>query len=404
MKTRQEGNAKRKVLVFPFNLLSHYLRCLVLANRYSRDDYEILFHHSDNYANFISEHHYDTFRCEQFDPVYAIECSTKFSFIWLNEKDIERIYLSQLSAIRDLKPDLVIGDAAPCLKMASESAGVEYVAVMNGYLTRFYSFTRKLSRTHKAHGFLSLLPATLADKITHFAEQQKFIDVHRPFKNLRAKYKLKELKNYLYEIEGDQNLICDLPDLFPQKDLPENFRFIPPLIYRNARAEGDWLLHLDKNKPVICVCMGSTGNWEALKFLNHQRYADYTIITAGDTGKVIRGEHILAQDFANLDEVLEHSDLMICHGGNGTIYCGLTKGVFMLCLTSHFEQEWNVHALERSGYGRLADGWEETEWQKQISLPLQKAVRSAPRTPFEKKSSRNNRAVLPGASSRTNTM
>jgi UDP:flavonoid glycosyltransferase YjiC (YdhE family) len=374
MNTLHERTGKKKILIFPFNLLSHYLRCLELADRYSKDEYEILFLHSDEYAGFVKVQNYNTFHCEQFHSAYAMECSGKFSFKWLNEKDIELIYLSQLSAINHLKPDLVIGDVAPCLKMAAESAGVKYVAVMNGYMTRFYSFTRKLSRTHKAYGFLRLLPPEVADKITGFAERQALMRVHRPFNKLRVRYKLKKVEDYLFEIEGDQNLICDLPELFPQENLPANYRFIPPLIYKNAMPEGEWLSRLDKNKPVICVCMGSTGNWEALRFLNHHQYADYTIITAGDSDKVLQGEHIIAREFINLNEVLEHSDLMICHGGNGTIYFGLTKGVFMLCLTSHFEQEWNVQALERLGYGKSADRWKETEWERGIRLNFQKAV------------------------------
>jgi hypothetical protein len=40
----------------------------------------------------------------------------------------------------------------------------------------------------------------------------------------------------------------------------------------------------------------------------------------------------------------------------------------MLCLTSHFEQEWNVQALERKGYGVSANEFNATDWKKNIEI------------------------------------
>ncbi|MBA3649296.1 MAG: hypothetical protein H0W62_12230 [Chitinophagales bacterium] len=101
--------------------------------------------------------------------------------------------------------------------------------------------------------------------------------------------------------------------------------------------------------------------------MNHRDYAGYTIITAGDKNRILNGTHIISYDFINIDEVLTIADVMICHGGNGTIYHGLGKGVYMLCLTSHFEQEWNVQALERIGYGKSMNDYEIKDWKEVIN-------------------------------------
>lgn len=134
-------------------------------------------------------------------------------------------------------------------------------------------------------------------------------------------------------------------------NLPSNYKSIDPLIYRISKQEEAWLMNLKTEKAIIFVCMGSTGNWKELGFLNNEIYDQYTIITAGDLKKELFAEHIISKAFVNIEDVLSISNLMICHGGNGTIYHGLMKGIYMLCLTSHFEQEWNVQALERIGYG-----------------------------------------------------
>ena len=73
----------------------------------------------------------------------------------------------------------------------------------------------------------------------------------------------------------------------------------------------------------------------------------------------------------NIDEAMKVTNLMICHGGNGTIYYGLRHGVYMLCITSHFEQEWNVHALERIGYGKSVNDVTEDNWKEIISESLE---------------------------------
>lgn len=366
-------NNKKKVLFFPFELLAHYLRCLVLADRYNKEEYEIYFPYSDAYNSYVEAHGYKTFVATGFDSSVVMDCAAKFDFSWLEYKDMERVLLGQIAAIQELQPALVIGDVAPTLKMAAEYTGVPYTALMNGYMSPFYARGRKISRSHPAHSFMECMPDTLATQFTAYGEQLAFWKIHKPFKQLRKKYKLQQLRSYLWENQGDDNLICDLPELFPQRNLPSNYRIIGPLIYAQQDPETNRILNqLDGSRPTICVCLGSTGNWEAMQFLNDPYYERFNIIAAGDTRRILTAANIISRPFVNLPEVLEHSDLMICHGGNGTVNCGILKGTFMLCLTSHFEQEWNVDALERHGYGRSADDFCTEDWKHAISAALTK--------------------------------
>ncbi|MDO9188101.1 MAG: glycosyltransferase [Bacteroidia bacterium] len=362
---------KKRILVFPFDLLSHYLRCIVLVNQhFNKNEYDVIFLNSDKYVNYITEHGFETFDGEQFDSQKVMACSEKFDFSWLNVADLERVFRSQVNAIREFKPDMVIGDVAPTLKMAAEMTKTEHVALVNGYMTKYYAYTRKVSRANPAYGYSKKVPEKYFNMITKFAENISFKLVHKPFNKLRKKYGLKRINNYLLEMEGNQNWICDLPELFPQNNLPSNYKSIGPLIYKVIKQEGEWLQNLQSEKPIIFICMGSTGNWKALRFLNNVSYSQYTIITAGDKENELFAQHIVSRDFVNIEEVLNVSKLMICHGGNGTIYQGLIKGIYMLCLTSHFEQEWNVHALERLNYGCSANDFSISDWDKTIRKRL----------------------------------
>lgn len=364
--------AKKILLFFPFNLLSHYLRCLVLADTYDKAEYSIYFISSVSYDHFVLHHGYKTFSCQQFDVNYVMECSKKFDFSWLNKPVLEKIMLAQVAVINELNADLVIGDVAPTLKMAAEITGTQYVSLLNGYMTRYYASNRRISRTHFTYKLLNGLPSNLVIWLTKMGENISFKRIQQSFNSLRIKYGLLPLPNYLYEIEGDISLICDLPKLFPQKNLPSSFQFVGPLVYQYQEENSSWLSDIPSNKKVICISLGSTGDWTKLRFLNDSYYARYAIVATGDTDKVLSAAHIVSRDFVNLAQLLKRAGLMICHGGNGTIYHGIINQVYMLCLSSNFEQEWNIDALERNGYGKSADKFTELDWRIEIEAGVMK--------------------------------
>lgn len=368
---------RKTILIFPFDLLSHYLRCLVLADQYDPNTYRILFQSSPNYDHYVKKHGYETFDAKHFNTSFVMQCSKKFDFSWLNEADLEPILLSQILSIKMYEPALVIGDVAPTLKMAAEFTGVQYISLLNGYLTKYYRETRKLSKAHPAYAYLSVLPLSVRNVLTEIGEKVAFKKVHQPFKNLRKAMNLKPVEDYLSETEGDLNYICDSPALFPQTNLPENFVFKGPLIYENIAFE-EWINDLNTEKPIICVTMGSSGDWRQLTFLNDTYYARYTVIIAGYTGNAFSAPHLLVKDFVNLPQLVKKASLMICHGGNGTIYLGVLAHVFLLCVADHFEQEWNIHALEQRNLGKFANNFTQEEWKTQIAKGIERSKIAVP--------------------------
>jgi UDP:flavonoid glycosyltransferase YjiC (YdhE family) len=156
-------------------------------------------------------------------------------------------------------------------------------------------------------------------------------------------------------MEGDINLLCDLPDLFPQKKLPLNYYFTAPLYYQARASRDDIIDKLDKSKKTLFISMGSTGDWQKAAFLNHPYFNAYNIVTAGDTSRVINGEHVISEVFVDIHTLHRNIDLVICHGGNGTIYQALSYGIPLLCISNHFEQEWNVYAIEKNRLGKSLD-------------------------------------------------
>lgn len=349
--------------------MSHYLRCITLAQNYK--EYDVLFAYSDKYDVFVRKAGFGSFKVEKFDSQEVMSCARKFDFSWLNLNSIEKIFLSQKQVIKDYKPYMVIGDTSPTLKMAAEILGVKYISLMNGYMTKFYEHVRPVSKTHYSYQYVSKLPPKIADTVTAFAEKMAFKQVHKPFRSIRKKYGLKNIQDYLSELEGDENLICDETYLFPQKKLPANYKIIGPLFYSSNDTEEELLLLLDDKKPTICICLGSSGDLKPLSFLSGAQYSFVNIIVAADTELTINGHHVYHKDFINLDKILPKCAFLICHGGNGTIYEALKHKIYMLCLTSHFEQEWNVKRMEQLNLGILINDSPEEMINKQLEKILQ---------------------------------
>jgi len=51
-------------------------------------------------------------------------------------------------------------------------------------------------------------------------------------------------------------------------------------------------------------------------------------------------------DYAPGSKIMQKSDVVICHGGNGTIYQAMSQGVPIIGIPTHFEQEFNMQRVE----------------------------------------------------------
>ncbi len=77
--------------------------------------------------------------------------------------------------------------------------------------------------------------------------------------------------------------------------------------------------------------------------------------------KILKGPHITGKIFLDHNSILPFAKVMICHGGNGTIYQALAHGVPVLGITSMFEQEWNMQQVRQHGLGESVNDLNEDE-------------------------------------------
>ena len=332
------------ILVFPFDFLSHYLRCLEICKLLSAT-YHIKIQYSETYGLFVKEAGFDTFNCPHLNATEVLDRTQQMDFSWLNFPDLEHIYTHQVKAIVEHKPVLVFGDTAHTLKMAAETCHTPYVALLNGYLTQYYAVHKSLPSNHYSQKYSKKVPTPVFNFIADIAETISYRKIHKPFSLIRSKNKLTAKRSFLQELEGDFTFICDIPELFPQKNLPSNFMFIGALFYKSSKQEIELEKIVKNGKKNILVSIGSSGNPYVLKLLFNQIFSNYNIIVSYKNPIKSDFEFITCKEFINNCAILEYIDILICHGGNGTVYQGLSFGIPLLCATAIFEQEWNVQRI-----------------------------------------------------------
>jgi UDP:flavonoid glycosyltransferase YjiC (YdhE family) len=116
----------------------------------------------------------------------------------------------------------------------------------------------------------------------------------------------------------------------------------------------------EKNLPVVYLSMGSTGKLYPKILSDLITYSkNRELLVVGNTclhpvnKECKKNNNVFLTDFAPADYILPVSDVVITHGGKGTIYHALKKGVPLIGIPHQLEQEWNIKRLEQLNLGKF---------------------------------------------------
>jgi UDP:flavonoid glycosyltransferase YjiC (YdhE family) len=111
----------------------------------------------------------------------------------------------------------------------------------------------------------------------------------------------------------------------------------------------------ENNAKKIYITMGTTGEGHLFSKIYHQfKQTDFIcIVTTGsqaDHFKTIP-DKIYVENYMDGEKILENSDLVVCHGGNGTIYQALSMGKPVIGIPTIPDQDFNMRRVETLGAG-----------------------------------------------------
>jgi MGT family glycosyltransferase len=274
-------------------------------------------------------------------------CSLKW---WRAE--CEKSVTSDLEVMKALRPDVVVGDMHWSLCTSARVANIPYVAVTNAAWTRYYA---EPIEPPAGHFSTKLLGDRLCRAVFPKIKNMLTWYYSLGYTDLRKQYELPPVNSIYDLIEGDMTLLADVPEYMPTTDnMPSTYRYVGPIMWEADLPRPRWLSKLDPRRPTLYFTMGSTGDAqffnEAIRVFGDTEYQ--VLITTGglaDLGAV--PSNVFVEEYANGQALMEASDAVVSHGGNGTVYQALSCGVPVIGFPSIFDQEINMQRVCKLGAG-----------------------------------------------------
>lgn len=340
-----------KVLVLCEGIwLAHTARPLCIARALKGAGHQVSFGAAGRYARLAGDEGFPVHPIATMDADRALEL-VRQTRIGYNRRIVELYVEDELALIDRLKPDLILNDFRLSAAISARVAGVPLVNILNAYWTNYYA---PALRAPDDFPLTRLVGKRLATRLLPPLQKLILRLYARAFNAAAAARGLETFGN-IFDVMASPhlNLIADLEEFMGLEGAPESFKFIGPVLWEPDVAPPEWLAQLDGERPVIYFSMGSTGFTHYFDLLK-RAFADgrfQVMVTTGglDAGRM--PENFLVTDFAPGLALVEKSNLVICHGGNGTIYQALYHGVPVLGIPTFHDQDFNMQRVEDLGLG-----------------------------------------------------
>jgi MGT family glycosyltransferase len=273
------------------------------------------------------------------------------SLSWWKET-CDKSVASDLQALEQIQPDAVVADMRWSMSTSARAFGVPYIAVANACWTDRFAQPILPPEGH--------ITTKLIGKWLATAAFPTFIDVQMKFgalgyKDVRKRFGLPPLRSMFEAIEGDITLMPDLPEFMPVvRNTPPSFRYIGPLLWDANIDLPPWFSKLQPGRPTIYFTMGSTGDTkffeEAVRVFGNSEFQ--VLITTGGLAEIPNPpSNVFIAKYAPGEALMAVSDVVVSHGGNGTVYQALSCGVPIIGFPTIFDQEINMRQVEALGIG-----------------------------------------------------
>jgi len=312
---------------------------------------EIVFAGEGRYLALAREAGFRVVPATTMDPDLVLRCSRAGRANWWNGERLRAYVKADLEVFARERPDLVLGDFRLSLGTSCEHAGSPSAITLNAAWTN-YSSARSRAPEHLA--ITRALGRPLATRLLPWIREGILRWDARPFRRLRRELGLSPGSNIWDAWRGDLNLIVDTPEYGPTEHLPGNYHYIGPIVWEPDVEPPSWLAELDPDRPIVYVTMGSTGDprfFDAAVDLFGHTELQVIMTTAGLARLPELPPNCRAVELAPGSRLMEVSDVVVCQGGNGTIYQALAHGVPIVGIPTMHDQEFNLDRVEALGVG-----------------------------------------------------
>lgn len=270
--------------------------------------------------------------------------------------ELKKYVEEEKALIMKIKPSLIVSDFRLTAAISAELTGVPLLNLSNSY----WSPNSACKFPAPNAGIFKFIPQGTTDFIFNLIRPMAFkffgknLNLVRKHFGLTAKRDFRELYT-----DGTFTAYMDLPNFVKINDLPKNHFFLGPLIWSPDIKEKNLQI---KNGNNVYISMGSTGDNATLPLIISAALKNKMGIIISGVSLVEKAELFkrfpelentsIIEPLISADEILPFCKLTICHGGSGTVYQSIAKGVPVLCFPSNPDQGLVALAVKQNNMGR----------------------------------------------------
>jgi MGT family glycosyltransferase len=328
------------------DILAHVGRSILVGKALRDHGFHVLFSGKGRYFRLVEQEDFEVISLESVDTQHMLtQARRKMAGVnVITAEGFDHLVQLSLKLLDKLQPDVVLHDLQPSIAVAASLTGTPCVSIVNAYLTKYSQTPLETVIFHPLlRPFLEPIRRRMASK---------------PFRALASKYDLP--RNAVFKdmlTIADLVLLPDIPEFVPTRNLPSHFKYCGPLVWEPGNGSTSALKELNPNRPRVYFTLGSTGLPEMFySVMNDLGETEYQVIMT--TGSQLDLEEMgrlpgnfMVKTFFPGSVVLKYSDVMICHGGNGTIYQALAAGRPILAIPTHLDQRASAHLMKKQGAG-----------------------------------------------------
>ena len=322
--------------------LAHVIRPLALIDQLSFEDFEIFFAVPNKYFWMVKNQKIVKIDLITQNPEHY-EKKIKNGEALFNEKVLESQIEYDLKIIKEINPDLIIGDFRLSLNISCELTNKIYMNITDAH---WYPTTESIPFPMPSLP-LTKLPLPIARYLFNLFSSY-FMKLHlRPYLKLRQKYNLPITSNISlksFYAKSDFSIFSSYKFLYEHMTFDEKCTFAGYLHINFPIDKPFWwseAIKKTQDGKSVYISMGSTGSVDDIELIIETLLIENFIIFISTANRIE-----LAKTHANLyiasylpgEEIVEHVDLMICHGGTMTAQQSLYKGTPVLCIPQNMDQ------------------------------------------------------------------
>ena len=296
---------------------------------------------------------------------------------FIGEKSIAiELIKGEIKAYKEIQPDIVLYGFWPMAGLARRMVEKEIPGICFVPLPLTEAFLDVIPDVPEQIKLLSMLPCKI--RIGLFRRIPKFIKKRIPLlrqKNIRdAAYELgwkgEPLLNLFSLLKANLTLVNDLPDYYDQSFFPKNVMFTGPVFSRSGTAEPvcpqvEKVFDPQNGRTKIFCTLGSSGTrkqlLEIVKVFTEGEGLEWNAVILSpssvcpvEEARDALGDRagvFITDEFVPAQKVNALADIVICHGGQGTIQTALSSGTPLVGIAMQQEQFINLSNISLYGAG-----------------------------------------------------